>query len=581
MKHHYRMKNPTNVDLKLPHHLQLLTDSQLNNVELVHDFDISDNDGRSLRIQHKKFRILNRRLRRETIKDSKEVDEKDNSMDPIKLQENSLDLKSLYTKVRNKRTKQAINKLEQEYKRCKKESGSNQDCMVVFMRMYNLARDINEKMEKMRAIFKDSETLLQTNSTSSSTDSKEHSTKATTATTSTVTTSTTIVDRLISNDSSISGMLKNVEKIEPSKFSWILDSNDYKSSHQEFAIMPDAEINNATTAEATTAETATEALKATTSPTSTTTEIIESIENISLENDSPEELKPKIAGNSSSTTAQKAKESKPDKISWILDGLDGSEKFLITHDYFEDVALKTKLQSTTTSPITSTAISTNAFPSMTDKTKITPISENAKKDQLDLQRKLQFDWILGGKEPAVEITEAYSGTDSTTETSVKTTPPNQYSTKPKPIRFTSLSVDVNSAEALASTARPLTTIAIDSGITTAIDKCKRSSSEDNSCELMPKENNSRNYTHEDHPLDNPNSLENLLESLERIPVETVKVKNKTFDSLDRKDWEKKFQKAILNNQQEILDSFGEFDAKNMAKFGPQLNPVNPNNFGGK
>lgn len=549
MKHHSKLKNPTNVELKLPQHMEPIGDSQLNNIELVNDFDISDNDGRSLRIKHKKIRFVRRRLKRETTENNEEFEVLDSlhkpfnegdSMDPIKMHENSLDLKSLYAKVRNKRTKQAINKLEKEYKRCKKESDNNQDCMVIFMRMYNLAREINEKMEKMRAIFKDSETLLQANSTSSSPESMEHSTEAVNrGLTKTITarTSTTA-----SNERSTNKMSGKIEKIKPSKISWILDGHEYSKSHEEFAIIPDTRINNATTTVATTTA---ETIKANAiSPTITTTEIIDSIEHLSLENVIAEEFTPTTYSSS-----------------------DSSENFITSRN----VAIKT-----ITSPMTTPATSAKTIPSTTAKLKVTSTIENPIQNQIHMQRKLQFDGkLLNDDELIAEMTEASSSIATTTEMSFKTTATHSSTT------LSPTDSDANSVETYSSTTKSLTVAAIIGKVTVESDKCENNSLEVNSCKLDVMENKSIvSLNEDDETLHDPNSLEDILESLERIPVDIEKI-NKTFDSVDRKDWEKLFQEAILKNQQEILESFGEFDAKNMTKFEPKLNPVNSNNFEGK
>lgn len=90
-------------------------------------------------------------------------------LDPVFL-ERSPNFDSLFTKVRDKRTRKELDKLEKEYFRCKKESVKTSSCMVAFLKLYDLAKEISEKMEKMKEIFNDNE---ETHTRSKSSDSKE------------------------------------------------------------------------------------------------------------------------------------------------------------------------------------------------------------------------------------------------------------------------------------------------------------------------------------------------------------------------------------------------------------------------
>ncbi|KAM7355778.1 serine protease nudel isoform 2-T2 [Cochliomyia hominivorax] len=677
---HYQMKNPTNVELKLPQHLQLqVDDSQLNNMELFHDFDINDEDGRRLHIQHKKFRFMNRRFKREQKEEMDNFDALDpleippdlDSIDPIRIEKNSLDLKSLYAKVRNKRTKQAISKLEKEYKRCKKESDNNKDCMVAFMRMYNLAREVHEKMEKMKAIFKDSEHLLQANSSSSSEETKDVDERTTTeritVTTQPIDTTTLESSTIVDNSTS---QIAKAEKIKPSKISWILDGSE--KSSEEFAIMPEKNEDNTTekpkaethsSTEITTTEiihsientimddrsksfktfpsttikpqllstavllnqnnteTTEGPLKSSTkadeekfdkiswildgyessetisitNPEDTTTDskLIKEMEhttehlnstNVNVTTDGPitsttkvkEELNEKISwildGNDDApSTSSNVKEDRFDKISWILDGNDNSETLVITKDYFEDVRHTTVAMSTSTT-ISTTTLATKATTSLSTAAtteKIITTTDN------ELERKLQFDWILDGEELTAEITESSNSTASTTEIPINTTT-IQYPTKPKPIKYSWI-IDSDVSAELNTTKKPLTTQPQDRVLNEESGKCNATMS-NSTCQLTSTEEKQRFDNEREHPLDNPSSLENMLESLERIATVTERT-NKTFDPLDRTEWEKTFQQGTLINQHEIMDTFGDIDAKHIAKFGPKLNPINPNNFG--
>lgn len=616
---HYQLKNPTNVELKLPHHLQLIADSQLTNMELVNDFDLNDDDSQSLHIQHKKLRFLNRRIKRDENDKLNEFNTLDrlqippdlDSLDPIIMQQNSLDLKSLYAKVRNKRTKQAIGKLEREFKRCKKESDDNKDCMAAFMRMYNLAREINEKMEKMKTILKESELLLQVNSSSSSNESKEVYLKTTTkAMVETTQASVSTTSELSKKEGNSTSKILKAKKIKPSKISWILDGSDFDSSEEEFAILPEIKVDNTTVSTTiTTNESTTENAEVNDRHMSTTTEIIHSIETTFEEDDrikttslnnfttskqNGTELNHTTesanqATKGPSTYSTKFKQEKFEKISWILDGHDSSENFGITDDHFED-ARQTTLSLKSTKGLINTTISTSTSP-MTTKSStfqtavVSQVTESITKSTTTIEngqeRKLQFDWILDGEELTAEITESYNSTsNSTTEVPLNVTSTETiYPTKPKPIKYSwIIDSDANSAE-YHTTIKPLTTLAIDSVPTEKEDKCN-ATLEDGVCKVSFSENKHRFDNEEKHPLDDPSSLENMLESLERV-VQVTEKTNKTFNPLDRSEWEKKFQQTAINSQQEIMDSFGNLDAKYIAKFGPKLNPVNPYNIGGE
>ncbi|XP_073841369.1 serine protease nudel [Musca autumnalis] len=653
------------------------------------------------------------------------------SLDPIKVQQESLDLKSLYAKVRNKRTKLAISKLETEYKRCKKESVGSNDCMVAFMKMYNLAKEINEKMEKMKAIFKDSEQLMQVSSDSH--ESKEETTETTNAVavTSTLTvpssTETSVVgDLTTSSTTAVSeeSTTHKMTKFEPVQISWIIDGFDSESQEDGgFPLLPELVTAHpvrftSTSASTTVTSDNVETSEITSSSTDSWNTSTNAPGNITRadEGQLSEKTNVPTTQDATNTPSTITRTEKHEQISWILDFQDSSENFIITDDHFEDaratVVTTTAMVPFTTEVVTSTtsasldftsssttqieelSISTNnGAPSTEETTKTTSSSTTTALDD-DKERKLQFDWIIDGEEIPDETTRGSStswsstttGLDddngperklqfdwiidgeeipdettrgSTTSLSSTTTgleddddkerklqfewiidgeeipdetthgstthanithnvttelPTNTttqpFPTKPKPIKFSwIIDSDVNSGEHKTSTGgTPTNQTEYKSSNQTSARVCNTTAtSEDSSkeemiCVLNAQENPQRSLSEEEdvHPLDNPSSLENMLETLERnselkaaltksphatttdsalalLTTEAYNMSN--MDALERLEWEKKFQQAaLLSNNDDILDTFAELDYKSVAKFGPKINPVNPNNF---
>ncbi|XP_055842461.1 serine protease nudel [Episyrphus balteatus] len=105
------------------------------------------------KFQHHRYQRM--RFKRDLISDE--------MIDPMES-----DFNELRIKIRDKRTKIELSKLEKDYAKCKQEALSHSDCMDTFIKMYKIAKDISEKMEKMKQIFRDSEIHLHANSMSSS-----------------------------------------------------------------------------------------------------------------------------------------------------------------------------------------------------------------------------------------------------------------------------------------------------------------------------------------------------------------------------------------------------------------------------
>ncbi|XP_017468639.1 PREDICTED: serine protease nudel [Rhagoletis zephyria] len=121
----------------------------------------------SLDVQHLRSRIFRHRHGRRALS---------SMLDSVFL-EREPDFDSLYAKVRNKRTRMELGKLEKEYFRCKKESINSNGCMVAFMKLYNLAKEISDKMDKMKKIFNENDEVLQRSHSSTSHESKDSTDK--------------------------------------------------------------------------------------------------------------------------------------------------------------------------------------------------------------------------------------------------------------------------------------------------------------------------------------------------------------------------------------------------------------------
>lgn len=146
-------------------------------------------------------------------------------LDPVFL-ERGPNFDSLYTKVRDKRTRSELGKLEKEYLRCKKESVKSSSCMVAFVKLYNLAKEISEKMDKMKEIFNDSEDTRTSSDSKESNELKEDVHKYDNSNkeiTSKAESSLTTVTEEYGGAHQNSSFKDDEEKIH---FSWIIDGQD-------------------------------------------------------------------------------------------------------------------------------------------------------------------------------------------------------------------------------------------------------------------------------------------------------------------------------------------------------------------
>lgn len=97
-----------------------------------------------------------------------------------------------------------------------------------------------------------------------------------------------------------------------------------------------------------------------------------------------------------------------------------------------------------------------------------------------------------------------------------------------------------------------------------------------------------------HPLDNPSSIENMLDSFERHEEEKPLIQvlpsndtsksdeSESLDIYDRKHWLKQFEKEAAPKQDELIETFGtEQDTESLKQLGPKINPVSGKVTNGK
>ncbi|XP_017840080.1 serine protease nudel [Drosophila busckii] len=500
---------------------------------------LTKSEEQALRLKHFrfKFRLKKKHRRRRSLLD---ID----LIDPLRLEAN---MQRLYTKLRSKRAKEALSRLEQQYMHCKKQTP--EDCLSAFMRMYDMAKEITEKMDKMKAIIKDQ-------IDSSSNESKEFQaftadkkTRATVEQQAEVTTPMT-------NSTEETTTKPMRIKIKPAKISWIIDGHGQDEQEAYVENTPKSVIStppmNATTMaaittslETTTTATAAAEIYTTSSSIATVTNGMKA--SSSLTTDSP---------------AAEDEEEITDPVTWILDRFDKPKEILQTTE---------KPQHTTTINIESSASETThasgdfeLFSLMTEEQPLPTTTI----PQPDMPRKLQVDWILDVEEqPVAPIVHPPINTSSpnTTASPYSTTISmdrlnhTAFPTKPKPMKISWI-IDGDASEELTTAQSK-----IDNNATTT--EAARAA----------------------HPLDDPSSLENMLGSFERHELQKPLIKlipdkeNTTQEWIttssttnqpsvyDRQFWVEEFEKQA---QDELIDTFGtQLDAESLQQMGPKLNPA--------
>ncbi|XP_070070501.1 serine protease nudel [Drosophila takahashii] len=528
------------------------------------------------------------------------------SLDPLRME--GISLHSLYSKLRSKRAREALSQLEHEFVRCKKQTP--QDCMSAFLRMYKMAKEVTEKMEKMKAIMREQQPKVE----SISLESYEQSgtfppgdlvQETTASTTTTVGNATEKPPRT---------------KIKPARISWIIDGHDHDESPVYTHDAPKKEttkepgnitqlVENTrtrdvveTTSEKLAAESTTEKiswildhfekpqeiLRTTEGPNQRTIRNVTTTSASSIKSNPVVETKMETettntdfyvsteGGLSLDSTTEAPIETSNSTVQrklsfdWIIDGEDDVEPEVKASSTTTTTA--TVGTSTTEAPIATTELPKLNFDWIIDGREVEEPQENTNTTLADSttepgQRKMQFDWIIDGEE-VVETQENSTITTITTTAAttavINTTEANStaHPTKPKPVKFDWI-IDGGepSAEVISSsTSQP------PAKLTTR--------------EAIRDTESPRSF----HPLDNPSSIENMLESFERHeeekPILRVLGGNESSsenstDAHEHQLWLKKFEDQAKANQNELIDTFGTgLDAKVLDKMGPKLNPVN-------
>ncbi|XP_011186210.3 serine protease nudel [Zeugodacus cucurbitae] len=575
-----------------PPFVQLPRDERINTA----DGSTSDNDDRNLDVQHL----------RSIVSDHRHSRALPDNLDPLFL-ESGPNFDSLYTKVRDKRTRLELGKLEKEYFRCKKESENSSTCMVAFVKLYNLAKEISEKMDKMKEIFNDNEeTRIRSSDSKESNEvvddiqkddnSKEEITSKTESTLTTVTEEDDIANRNTSAK----------DDGEQIHFSWIIDGQEDNFQGKE------------TTKESTIETTPSILTKPTVENESHKISWI--VDGYESDNDTMTMDKPvipettakpfetnattKFAEHSSVTTptTKVIVEDKPEKISWIIDGHheeeeENGDKFTnTTHS-----SLFKELTSRSTERVT-WILDEN----QNGETTLRPTTKSIMhiEDKPD-----RFSWIIDGNDDNVVITSTTRTTLTSTrdifeELEEVTEAVEKEEDKLRKLKYDSLIEEENKSyeqykHTASSTAVPrghstpylvmnqtviltnTTDVTITYGgdcVTTLKPKLEqekaRTSSKDRS-----------------HPLDYPSSIENMLDSSEiqhgfkpiKQDVIWPNIKNDTPSTstpYDPKVWEELFRKGsmIQHQRDELIDTFGPGDIESMMKFGAKLNSANTNAF---
>ncbi|XP_053955273.1 serine protease nudel isoform X2 [Anastrepha ludens] len=526
------------------------------------DIPVSQYD-QSLDIQHLRSKIVRHRYAR-ALPDM---------LDPVFLQHEP-DFNSLYTKVRNKRTRLELGKLEKEYLRCKKESINSSGCMVAFMRLYNLAKDISDKMDKMKEIFNDNEEVLQRSASSASDESKklsdkqmqthgegsiqnkeisEHFVRSTTETS-----FSAAAEEESGNNSSFS---TNVDD-KHIHYSWIIDGPDdgiqEKVSVQENTaattpgIRPVTKIESMTTSLPYTPELKKIQNDTKSIPTKNYSHkiswILDGYENdgeTTMPKDRPlmPETTERPEHTFSSTTKssasmeimsigtekvswildefENAETQKPEKISWIIDGNDDNDTV-----------------ATSTSRITSTS-TRDVFEELEN------ITEGVEKEE-DRLRKLKNDAI--SDEEKDDSKDGYGRVVSITS---------------GPITQSTAVLVMNETVIFTNTSDVIITYG---GVCAATPRT-----------MLDREKAHTGAKYSSHPLDYPTSEENMVEERER-QYSYKAAKRPTVSPYDAKMWEELFRKgAIVPDQQgELIDNFDAGDMKTFTSFGAKVNSANLN-----
>ncbi|KAH8365787.1 hypothetical protein KR093_004396 [Drosophila rubida] len=591
--------------------------------------DATKSEEQSLRMKHLRFKFrLKQKLRPRRSLPSIDM------IDPLQLEAN---MQHIYTRLRSKRAKAALSKLERDYMRCKKQT--QEDCMSAFMRMYQMANEINEKLSKMRDMIKGH---IDSGSVETQDFQPFLPAKKTRTTDSQLPEATTP----ITNGSSTSGnttvdtTLKPLRvKIKPAQISWIIDGHGHDEQEAYVENTPRSQATtehiNLTTPELTTVESTTVEQRSTTIENSTSS-INSTISSIVQ------------------TTEQPETDSITDSISWILDHFDKPKEIVLstqsvqqqeaTTETIEVSTFNVDEQQVASSPAAVTVrpdlpLSTSG-PELSTVPPGTSIANQQIEQTTALNLKANSSTLattIPTVTPSTLATTIANATSSTIATHITTVIPSTITTTITTVTPSTLATTIANAtpSALATTTTPLitstlttldqaaTTIAIEAANHTVhptkqkplkyswiIDGAEDSSELNNDTSTTPPQTTTQvqnletttDAARDVHPLDNPSSMENMLDSFERHEMQKplLKVVNETsknttqyygeqtppinvlhFNETDNSSsvydpshWLQQFEEQAAA-QDELIDTFGsELDAKSLEQLGPKLNPIN-------
>jgi len=260
---------------------------------------------------------------------------------------------------------------------------------------------------------------------------------------------------------------------------------------------------------------------------------------------------------------------------WILDGEENVEPEVKSTNTTTTTAATTTTGATSETIIVTTELPKITFDWIIDGREVVEPQETTTEvtGTTERLRKMPFDWIIDGEE-VVEPQENVTTTTIATTVAVSTTEINErihnstaYPTKPKPVKFDWI-IDGGESSGEVSTS--------------STSQPKLTTREAISNPESPRSS---------HPLDNPTSIENMLESFEQHeeqkPILRVLNANESSsetvtDGYERQLWLKKFEDQARPNQNELIDTFGTaLDAKALDKMGPKINPLNGHTWNGE
>ncbi|TDG47498.1 hypothetical protein AWZ03_006090 [Drosophila navojoa] len=425
-----------------------------------------------LRLKHLRLKFRMKRLKLRSRRSLQSLD----LLDPIQLEAK---MQQLYTRMRNKRARAVLSQLETEYVRCKKQTPEN--CMSAFMRMYQMAKEVTEKVDKMKEIIRDH---LDSHSVESHEFEPYAPAKATTNATvdllQEVTTPLANSSAAGDGDNEETTTVKpNRVKIKPAQISWIIDGpgHDEQEAYVENTPRAMLDLSNGTTTTfgTTTMESTIPTTMMDVEATTTTPNSNHSFTTVSPSPPASDKTTSSHISPFTSTTSHllsilttEAPESDniTDQITWILDRFDKPKEIIHTTERTMD---KTTIETTMPPSIEHESLPLHSDSHVKEQTATdapAPLATTAKAPKETTTHKSVAGQEVEGK---VQMSTTSTTTVIPTTTITTTTPPTTtteatdganhtaYPTKPKPIKISWI-IDgyVNSDEESSTTQAPTT-----------------------------------------------------------------------------------------------------------------------------